>query len=529
MLSGLVAAMRIAPLNSCELKAIPVCLMEKNEFMSWWKWTKTFPMRIFLIALLIRLIPVIVMRDVGIGLDDMFQYDMLARSIVAGDGYRWYAEKDLPTVLPYLDLDLTSIVYDPRGVLTSFRPPLYPTFLALIYFVFGVGARRFFMARLVQTMLAASVAPLTYALAHRFLPGREPAARISAWVVSLYPMLVIYPLSLATENIFFVLVLGSILALLKAKESLESSCTQKGNPLNLVIRSRWFILAGALLGLTCLTRSVAQLFTVFSVAWVWFFLKERKGALVVLLMAGLVVAPWVIRNSLLYGHFTGIESAIGYDLYLGYHPQGTGTFQYPQSLDLMTMMNDSERDQIGIQKTLEFIKADPGRVFYLFLRRSGYFFGLERRVLTYFYSNDYFGLISAPVLGGIFALFCLPFVLIISSGVAGLALTPWRKENWLMAIFFAGYISPHLLIIAEDRFHLTTVPFLAILSAQCWTGGWSSMRQLWAGSMAGRVALVLAAVAILLLLANWGLELWHDADKLVLLFGQSGNQTYFSY
>ncbi len=107
--------------------------------MSWWNSPKKFPFRIFLIALILRLVPVLVMRDMGIGLDDMFQYDMLARSIAAGDGYRWYAEKDLPTVLPYLKLDLTSIDYDPRGVLTSFRPPLYPAFLALVYFVFGVG------------------------------------------------------------------------------------------------------------------------------------------------------------------------------------------------------------------------------------------------------------------------------------------------------------------------------------------------------------------------------------------------------
>ena len=98
-----------------------------------------------------------------------------------------------------------------------------------------------------------------------------------------------------------------------------------------------------------------------------------------------------------------------------------------------------------------------------------------------------------------------------------------------MALFFAGYITPHLLIIAEDRFHLTTVPFLAIFAAQCWTGGWSSIRQRWAGSKAGKVALILASAAILLLLANWGLELWRDTDKLALLFGQNGNQAYFSY
>ena len=497
--------------------------------MSWWKSPKTFPLRIFLIALILRLVPVVIMRNMGIGLDDMFQYDMLARSIVAGDGYRWYAEEDLPTVLPYLQLDLTSIDYDPRGVLTSFRPPLYPAFLALVYFVFGVGAKRFFIARLVQTVLAASMAPLTYALARRLFPDREPAGRISAWVITLYPMLVIYPLSLATENLFFVLVLCSILTLLKAKEVLEIPLAQKKNFLSFMVKSRWFVLSGILLGLTCLTRSVAQIFAVIAVAWVWFFLKERKRALVMLLMAGVVVVPWVVRNSLLYGQFTGIESAIGYDLYLGYHSQGTGTFQYPQSLDLMTMMNDAERDKVGIQKTLEFIKADPGRVFTLFLRRTGYFFGLERRALTFFYSNDFFGHIPAPALGGIFALFCLPFVFVSTSGVAGLALTHWRKETWLMALFFAGYITPHLLIIAEDRFHLTIVPYLAILAAQSWTGGWSSIRQRWAGSKAGKVVLILASAAILLLLANWGLELWRDADKLALLFGPNGNQAYFSY
>ena len=213
----------------------------------------------------------------------------------------------------------------------------------------------------------------------------------------------------------------------------------------------------------------------------------------------------------------------------GYHPQGTGTFQYPQSLDLMTMMNDSARDEVGIQKAFEFIQADPGRVFYLFLRRAGYFFGLERRVLTYFYASNYFGYIPTPALAGIFAVLCLPFVFVSTSGAVGLALTHWRKETWLMALFFAGYITPHLLIIAEDRFHLTTVPFLAILAAQCWTGGWLSIRQRWAGSRAGKVALALASAVVLLLLANWGWELWRDADKLALLFGPTGNQAYFSY
>jgi len=493
------------------------------------KANNNFPVFIYLVALFFRLVPVIVMRDMGIGLDDMFQYDMLARSIASGDGYRWYAEKDLPTVLPYLQLDLSSIDYDPRGVLTSFRPPLYPAFLALIYFIFGMGVKRFLIARVVQAFLAATMAPLTYVLALRIYPKRERASRVSAWVITLYPMLVIYPLSLATENLFFVLVLCSLIVLLKAKDSLPVDGPEVKNPLHFLVRSRWFLFAGVLIGLTCLTRSVAQFFALLAVFWLWILIKAHKQAILTLVIIVLVIAPWVIRNSLLHGRITGIESALGYDLYLGYHPLGTGTFQYPQSLDLMTMMNDTDRDQVGIQKTLEFIKADPGRIFYLLLRRAGYFFGLERRVLTFFYSNNYFGYLPPPVLGSIFSLLCLPFVIISTSGVTGLAIIRWRPEACLLALFLIGYILPHLLIIAEDRFHLTTVPLLSILAAQFWSGGLASIRQRWDGSRNGKTALILASIAIILLFTNWGLELWRDSDKIALLFSLNGNEAYFSY
>jgi hypothetical protein len=98
-----------------------------------------------------------------------------------------------------------------------------------------------------------------------------------------------------------------------------------------------------------------------------------------------------------------------------------------------------------------------------------------------------------------------------------------------MALFLAGYITPHLIIIAEDRFHLTLIPLVAILAAQFSSGGWSSIRQRWTESRSGKIALILALLAIMLLMTNWGLELWRDSDKLALLFGSNGNHAFFSY
>lgn len=134
--------------------------------------SKTFAIRIFLVALVLRLLPVFFTRELGIGLDDMFQYDMLARSLVSGNGFRWYAQPDLAQLAPYVNFDLTSVDYDPvRGVPTSFRAPLYPAFLALVYAISGTGFVRFFAARLTQAiLLGAPLAPLTYFTAKRLLP-----------------------------------------------------------------------------------------------------------------------------------------------------------------------------------------------------------------------------------------------------------------------------------------------------------------------------------------------------------------------
>jgi hypothetical protein len=484
-----------------------------KSFRGWLRSVNTFPLLIYGVGLVLRIIPVLLSMNMGIGLDDMFKYDMLARSLVTGNGYRWYAEADLPLIQPLIHLDLTSITYDPRGVLTSFRPPLYPAFLALIYLFTGVGVKRFFIARFVQAVIAATLAPLTFALSRRCFPDRPPAAVISAWIIAIYPTLIVYPLGLVTENLFFVLTLCSVLVL-------HIAATKSA--------WQWFGLGGVLLGLMALTRSISLAFAGLAVMWIWFVLKNRRMAILVIAMVSLIVLPWMIRNTLLHHRLTGIETSLGYNLYVGYHPEGTGTFQYPQSLDLLSMLDDGQRDQIGSQKALEFVKDDPGRIIYLAVRRTGYFFGLERRALTYFYSNNFFGYIPKAGLLAIAALFCLPFVIVSSAGVLGLAMSHWREGTLLMLLFFIGYITPHIFILAEDRFHLAILPFLAILAAHSWTPGRLALKERWS-TWSGKIFILLSLVGIGLLFLNWGLELWRDAGKLALLLGPNGNLTSFSY
>jgi hypothetical protein len=227
---------------------------------------RDFALGIYLIALVARLIPVLLSRGLGIGLDDMFQYDMLARSLVSGNGYRWYAREDVRPLEPYVEFDFASVDYDPvRGVPTSFRAPLYPAFLALVNSISGTGFGRFFAARLIQViLLGAPLAPLTYLAARALLPvppaGRpsreaqfDRPARLAAWLAAFYPMLLIYPMGLGTENLFFLLVLAAFLLLLRTIE-------QPSVPN--------YLCAGLALGLAALTRSVILPFAVLAVLWI---------------------------------------------------------------------------------------------------------------------------------------------------------------------------------------------------------------------------------------------------------------------
>ena len=479
-----------------------------------------------MVALVLRLVPVLLARGLGIGLDDMFQYDMLARSLAAGNGFRWYAQEDLNQLAAFVDFDLSSVSdYDPvLGIPTSFRAPLYPAFLAIVYFFNGIDPSRFFAARLAQALfLGAPLAPLTYWVARQLFSlssfkkeerdtNTEKAARAAAWIVACYPMLLVYPLGLGTENPFFVLLLASFLVLLHALKT----------PTTLHL-----LLSGFFLALTTLTRSVILPF-VFA-AFCLLFVLHRKQAILAILSFVLIISPWIVRNSLLHQKLTGVETSMGYNLYLGYHPQGNGSFVFGPSLDLLTILDDAERDRVGTEKALEFITAQPERFIPLAINRLGFFFGLEKRVLMYFYGNNILGYLPFSLLLTFSAILLLPFVVMSVSAALGLAYLRWKPEHILLGALLLGYTLPHIFILSEDRFHLALVPYLAILAAQVWAQGFAPLRDRWVQSQSGRWIISLAVLAAVLLIANWGFELVRDADKISQLLGPNGNQSYFPY
>jgi 4-amino-4-deoxy-L-arabinose transferase-like glycosyltransferase len=466
------------------------------------------PLFVFLLALALRLIPVLYTHDWSVGLDDMLQYDGLARSIVAGNGYRWYAERDLAQVRRYVSTEKPAD-YDPRGVLTSFRAPGYPAFLALIYWVSGVGDRRFLAAQLAQALLGATLAPLSWTLARQIGYGPR-IARWAAIIIAVFPLLIVYPLALASENLFVPLLIPALILTLRAVER---------------ERPHGYLVAGFVLGLAALTRSIVAGFMPVAGTWIWWTAREKRTGLRNAVLLGLgfltVTMPWAVRNTLLHGQLTWIETSLGYNLYIGYHPQSTGTFQYGISLDLLPILDDAERNTRGIEAFWAFVRGDPWRVPYLMIRKAGHLWGLDSRALIYFYANHLLGQWPAWLLGLVFLIICGPLVVMLPTAVAGMVCGPLGKRKLLVVALLATYTGMHMLIMAEARFHVPLLPIMGILAA------YGLIERPWRSSRP--VQRWLAALLIGLCFANWALEIARDWDTLVALFGPKGHRLYLPY
>lgn len=480
-------------------------MLSKLKRMRWLR-QFSFPLLLFSVAWVARLLPVLLTRSLGIGLDDMFQYDMLGRSLASGNGFRWYALSDFNLIQRLIPLDLSGVEYDPRGVLTSFRAPLYPAFLALIYAIAGIGEGRFFAARLVQSFLAAFLPILTWALGRRLF--EERIARRAAWIVAFYPMLIAFPLALATENLFFLLVTLSVLLLVRLEQ-----------------RPSWSgaVALGLAFGLAALTRSVVLLMA--GAALLWLILERRllRHAVLAGLTLALTILPWVVRNSLLHHRPTGIETSLGYNLYVGYHPQSDGTFTFGPSLDLLTIVDDAERDRLGTQQALGFIRQNPGRALFLVFSRLGHFFDPEWRAFTYFYANGILGSFPPLLLFLIYLLLALPWMSLAIAGIWGWAFLPNDSEKRLFAYLFLGYLLPHILILSEERFHLTLIPLFSVLAAHVWTRGRAPRPQ------AKRGAFYFAALATFFLVIYWAVKIAQFWPLFMRLIAPGGHDLRLPY
>ncbi|MBU1628314.1 glycosyltransferase family 39 protein, partial [bacterium] len=215
-----------------------------------------FPIFIFIIALLLRLCMVFFYSSPPTRIDSA-EHDILAQNLADGFGFCYYP-----------------------GIPTSYRPPLYPLYLSLIYRIFG---HHYKIAYSFEALIGALTPVIIYMICIQLFSFR--VTKLASLITALYPTFIFMSTELMTENLFTFLVALFIYS---------------SNRLKISHSTKFILLTGIILGLATLCR--ATMLPIIFLIPIWgAFADENptrgfRNTLLASVIALVVMSPWVIRN-----------------------------------------------------------------------------------------------------------------------------------------------------------------------------------------------------------------------------------------
>jgi 4-amino-4-deoxy-L-arabinose transferase-like glycosyltransferase len=223
---------------------------------------------------------------------------------------------------------------------TAYRTPGYPAMLTLFV---GLGWEGLLATRLFQALLGTLLVWVVYVFGVQVLSQRT--ALLAALGTALYPLLIYITGWIYPESLFLLLFWAGLACLARA-------LTRPG--------WIWSPLAGGLIGLAVWVKPQAWVFlpllTLVALAAKW-----DKGALkrilVAVMVLGVVLLPWLARNTLVFGGWVGLTTSSGSEFYAGNNPQSQGGSAWIEPLEGMTEL-ESDRELRG--RAWDWIRNNPG-------------------------------------------------------------------------------------------------------------------------------------------------------------------------
>lgn len=231
------------------------------------------------------------------------------------------------------------------GQPSAWRLPAYPLVLAA-----GAAIDRDTLAlAALTTAISVVQIGLTYWVAWRIF-GRQSAATTAALTAAVAPAFVTFAPVLASEHLLAVLVLAAV-----------GTALRRGPP-------RWQTagVVGSLAGAAILTRGEALAYLpvaalIVALAHVTTGCGVRRAltaAGIVLTVAAVVVAPWVLRNERVVGEGAGLTTTGGFNFYLAHSP---GAYGWRTPLPAPLLVSDEiTRNELGWHHGLRYARRHPG-------------------------------------------------------------------------------------------------------------------------------------------------------------------------
>ena len=358
-----------------------------------------------------------------------------------------------------LFIDIESYDNSARSILESgifsvgaYHPPVYPLFLAFIYKIFGYS---YFNVYLIQSVLGTSNTLLIYLIGKQVFDKRT--GNLSAGLSLMYWPLTLYSGILLSEIVFLFFLLLGVYLFLKGAEDHKT--------IN-------FALCGLVLALSALTRSINLMFIcIVPIVYLLMNLKNYKSifknVLVFIIVFCLTLAPWVIRNYIMYKAFIPVDTVSGLNLYIGNNDRAEGSFvDITQDPLFEAGQNDYEDDKILKKAAIEYILSHPLKTFSVTLKRANLFITNDYHefdwVLERYMEQNSLIKPLYPILHRIMYQSDMIFFVL---GLLGLLGFLRSRRGIILGGIIIYYFSLTSLFYIQARYRLPIMPFMAIAAA----------------------------------------------------------------
>jgi Tfp pilus assembly protein PilF len=348
---------------------------------------------------------------------------------------------------------------------TIYFNPLYPFFLAAVYFILGHHP---LMVMIIQALVDTGTCLLIYLISTNIFRDRVTGL-IAAFFYAGYGLAIFYTGIMVGASLATFLFIFSAYLLLAAARN----------------RYRWlWFLIGITYGLAVLLRPNTLFVFPFIIFWIIRGRADRvkitgKLCRVAVVIAGilLVILPFSVRNYLITGNISPPFGNGGFNFYVGNHQGASGTYTYLKGISnspagqiksSVLQAKKAAGEEVSLSQAsaywfdrgIRFVVQSPSEYLLLLGRKFLLFWNAQEigQNIDYYFSKRFSSLLALPLFSfGIVAPFAwLGFIFALRRRPAGILIP---------VIFLFAYLGSIIVFFVSARYRLPAIPFIIIFSS----------------------------------------------------------------
>ncbi len=345
--------------------------------------------------------------------------------------------------------------------LTASRPPGYPVFLSVCYWIFGPSS---LSVRCAQACVDLLSCLLLFLIARNVFSQR--IAFIATSILAFFPLHLLYIPRISTEIVFTSLLLLNVWLMIRPWRENQAFLS--------------IVLIGLAIGVATLVRPIGGILILAAIWFCWNrTVPTRTNVLCTATLLGsfmLILLPWLVRNQVVFGHYA-LTSNLGLNLWIGNNPQANGSYSFYKADNPLALEKDEfKQSDLGFRLACDYVIHHPFSYPLLLAKKTAHFFSSDYSLMIFLQYNPewshypraalIYGKLSIPL----WILLHFPYVVVVFFGILGLVCPAngQIRSAWFILFVTLSFFIVHLVFFSGARFRMPVMPLFILFAASGW-------------------------------------------------------------